>query len=155
MLIDIYWIIQSLTLIWKATIELSTAMKYSKFHEAAAKKVRSKKRFYRHLAFFISAMFMMISINLFTYNWHDGMWSVFPFVTWGSLILFQYLLVFGFPGNGALSEEWEIEQVKKEMHKLDNAGSLREEFTELSMEERLELNELDRLKSKWESDQFV
>lgn len=130
-------------------------MKYSKFHEIAAKKVRSKKRFYRHLACFISAMFLMISINIFTYNWHTGFWSVFPFVTWGSMILLQYLLVFGFPVNGALSEEWEIQQVRKELNKLENSDMSRDEYDDLSMEERLELNELDRLKSKWESDNFV
>jgi len=71
------------------------------------------------------------------------------------MILLQYLLVFGFPVNGALSEEWEIQQVRKELNKLENSDLSRDEYDDLSMEEHLELNELDRLKSKWESDNFV
>jgi len=130
-------------------------MKYKSIHEIAARKVRSKKRFYRHLACFISAMFLMISINIFTYNWHTGFWSVFPFVAWGSMILLQYLLVFGFPLNGALSEEWEISQMRKELYKLDNSAQQRDDYADLSITERLELNELDRLKNKWEGDQYV
>ena len=130
-------------------------MKYTSLHEIAAKKVRSKKRFYRHLACFISAMFLMVSINIFTYNWHTGFWAVFPFVTWGSMVLLQYLLVFGFPVNGALSEEWGIRQVKKELNKLDDSNLHKDGYADLSMEGRLELKELDRLKSKWDSDQYV
>ena len=130
-------------------------MNYTSLHEIATKKVRSKKRFYRHLACFISAMFLMLSINIFTYNWHTGFWSIFPFVTWGSMILLQYLLVFGFPVSGALSEEWEINQVKKELNKLDDTNLHKDGYADLSMEERLELKELDRLKSKWDSDQYV
>jgi len=130
-------------------------MKYTDIHLIAAKKVRSKKRFYRHLAFFVSAMFLMISVNLFTYNWHTGLWSIFPFIAWGSMILLQYLLVFGFPGNGALSEEWEVKQIKKELHKLDINNLSKDDYANMTLDERLELKELERHKSKWESDQFV
>ena len=84
-------------------------MKYRSPHEIAARKVRSKKRFYRHFAVFLASMFLMFSINIFNYRWHVGVWAIYPLVTWGSMILLQYLLVFGFPITGALSEEWEIE----------------------------------------------
>lgn len=70
------------------------------------------------------------------------------------MILLQYLLVFGFP-NGALSEEWEQREMRKELNKLDKSNIDRDEYTDLSMEEQLELRELDRLKSKWETDQYV
>lgn len=130
-------------------------MKYTELHNIAARKVRSRRRFYKHFAFFVSAMVFLFGINIITYDWRDGLWALIPFLGWGSLVLFQYLLVFGFPFSGALSEDWERRELKKEMNKLDKIPMDKDEYEDLSIEERLELRELERLKDKWESDQFV
>ena len=130
-------------------------MKYRSPHEIAARKVRSKKRFYRHFAVFLASMFLMFSINIFNYSWHVGLWAIYPLVTWGSMILLQYLLVFGFPITGALSEEWEIEEMRKELYKVGRAHYDNGDYMDLSREEQLELRELDRLKNKWETDDYV
>ena len=130
-------------------------MKIKSIHDIAAKKVRSRRRFFRHLAFFLSAMVFLFGINFITYNWSDGMWALIPFLGWGSMILLQYLLVFGFPLSGALSEEWEENELRKELFKLDKDAIDHDDYTNLSVEERLELKELDRLKNKWDSDQYV
>ena len=100
-------------------------------------------------------MFLMFSINIFNYSWHVGLWAIYPLVTWGSMILLQYLLVFGFPITGALSEEWEIEEMRKELYKVGRAHYDNGDYMDLSREEQLELRELDRLKNKWETDDYV
>jgi len=130
-------------------------MRVRDIHAIAEKKVRSKKRFYRHFAVYAAAMFLIFSINILDGPWYD-FWALWPFVTWGSVILLQYLLVFGFPISGALSEEWEQKEMRKELYKLDPRYPFDDEdHRDLSLADRLELKELDRLKKKWEDDQFV
>lgn len=128
-------------------------MKYRSIHEIAQKKVRSKRRFNIHFALYFCVMFFLSAINIFNGIWHDGLWVKYPIVTWGSLVMLHYLLIYGFPFKGALSEAWEKRQYAKELEKLGRATG--DEYDGLNLEDRLELEELDRLKAKWENDHYV
>lgn len=131
-------------------------MRYSNLHDLAAKKIRSKKRFYKHFAAYLAAAFFFFFMNIATYNPWDGFWFFFPLIPWGAVLLLHRLWVFGFPITGALTEQWEEREMKKELRKLyETVPMVDDEFEDLSVEERLELKEYNRLKNKWEGDQFV
>ena len=55
---------------------------------------------------------------------------------WGIGLAFHYLKVFGLPGSGVLSKEWEDTEVQKEMQKMTGKKS------EIKEEEKLDLKEL-------------
>jgi len=133
-------------------------MHYHEIHKIARRKVRHKKWFNRHLAFFVSVFAVIVLTTLPNGNW----WYVYrsmadsPFFVWCALLLLHYLLVYGFPITGVLSDKWEEKELKKELNKLYAAHPIDEEdYQGHSFEDRLELQELNRLKDKWEPDQFV
>lgn len=133
-------------------------MDYTEFHKIARRKVRRKKWFHRHFALFIAGAIIIAVLGSPYSSW----WNVFrdqietPTPIWGAVVLFHYLLVYGFPITGALSGRWEEKEMKKELNKLYSTNPVDEEdYQGMTFEDRLELKELDRLKSKWESDQYV
>lgn len=120
----------------------------------ARQKVEEKKGFY-----FIAMIFLMTSIILFVLSLVLGpdvaFWLRFPILVMGLLAAVFYFYIFGFPFSNVLSDEWEEEELEKEMFKLyRRKKQMLPPPEELSEEDKLELKELERLKQKWESDDY-
>lgn len=120
----------------------------------ARQKVEEKKGFY-----FIAMIFLMVSIILFVLSFIIGgvaaFWIRFPILVLGLLTAVFYFYLFGFPFSNVLSDEWEEEEFEKEMFKLyRQKRHMLPPPEELSEEDKLELEELERLKQKWEGDDY-
>ena len=71
----------------------------------AKKRVKAQKEFYRHLTSYLVMGVFFFLLNAVTSfgNW----WFYWPMLGWGIGILFHYFDVFGLPGVGEISKEWE------------------------------------------------
>ncbi|RMG87268.1 MAG: hypothetical protein D6714_02725 [Bacteroidetes bacterium] len=102
----------------------------------ARRRVKAKKGFYVHLGTFVVTNAFLILINLLTSR---HVWFIFPLLSWALAIGMHYIGVFGIPGIGNLSEEWEEKELEKELRKVSkNAKTLRPPRS--SDEEMLDLN---------------
>jgi membrane protein YdbS with pleckstrin-like domain len=120
----------------------------------AQQKVEEKKGFY-----FIAMIFLMVSVILFVLSTVIGgpaaFWIRFPILVLGLLAAVFYFYIFGFPFSNVLSEEWEEEEYERELFKLyRQKRHTLPPPEELSEEDRLELKELERLKEKWEGEDY-
>ena len=81
-------------------------------------------------------------------NW----WFYWPMLGWGIGILFHYFDVFGLPGVGEISKEWEEKAILKEMERMEWEEKTQmnkyERKKEPEPEENLELKELERVRKK-------
>jgi len=85
----------------------------------ARKRVKQKKKFYKHLAAFVAVGFFFFAMNMYTLvDEGPEIWFFFPLLPWSVGLVIHYLNVFGFPGSGALTPEWEEKQLEKEMRTL-------------------------------------
>ncbi len=124
-------------------------MKDQKYREAR-KRVKSKKEFFEHLTVYIVMSIFFFLLNALTAfgNW----WFYWPILGWGIGVMFHYFEVFGFPGIPNMSEEWEEEQIREEMKKLEQRNSsydLDDDY------EELKLREVQKEKKKWKDDDLV
>ncbi len=103
-------------------------------YQEAEKWVRSKAKFYKHLvAFAIVNGFILLSA-LFS----GDMFAPVPMtLMWGIGLGFHYLKVFGVPGSGVLSRDWEDKEYRKELEKLAHKRPQSK-----AVEEQLELKEM-------------
>lgn len=105
--------------------------------QMAERKVRAKSKFYKHLFFYL-----VVNGFLFFHTLFDGE----PFATmpliffWGVGLVFHYLKVFGVPGSGVLSQDWEEKEYKKELERLER----RQKVVVPREEEKLELKEMSK-----------
>jgi len=83
----------------------------SKIYREARLQVQKKIRFFNHLKFFLIAniFLFLISVGLFY-----SLWFLKITLVWGLGILGHYVDVFGLPGNGLLSNDWEEREIEKE-----------------------------------------
>jgi hypothetical protein len=102
----------------------------SEIYREARRRVQERAKFYKHLYTYaiINGVFFLISL-------FRGR-PFFPFPVaffWGIGLVFHYLKVFGLPGSGVLSREWEDREVEKEMYKLTGRkdGARKDEGLEL------------------------
>lgn len=136
-------------------------MRYQEIHNIARRKVARKKWFNRHFAIFIGFSIFFILLegsSIPDFGFRHFFWTIAnsPFSLWLSIIVTHYLWVYGFPLTGALSEQWEEKEMKKELNKLYTTHPIDEEdYQGITFEDRMELKELNRLKDKWEPDQYV
>ena len=130
----------------------------------AWKKVKAIKRFYIHGSIFIIMGLFFFFMNMVTDPF--DMWFFFPMIPWGTILAFHYLLVFGIPGTGHLSSEWEEREFERQMDRLggeyppyttddDLRLGTHLPYTELSDEEALELRKLQKGKDKYFNEDFV
>ena len=81
-------------------------------------------------------------------------WLRLPIPIFIMVLGILYLTAFGLPSTGAFSEDWQEEEIEKEMIKLyQQKKSQLPPLEELSETEILELKELERLKKKWDLDE--
>jgi len=124
---------------------------YDEIRRKAEKKVEDKKGFYVTAVVFAFISLILIVISLTVPA--GGFWIRFPILIFAMVLGIIYVSVFGIPFTGTLSNEWEEEEIEREMMKMYYH---RRRFLpppeELDEEDRLELEELERLKEKWEYD---
>ncbi|NJN78110.1 MAG: 2TM domain-containing protein [Saprospiraceae bacterium] len=108
-------------------------------YEAARKRVKLKKGFYRHLAGYmvIGAFFFIMNITTDP----TDVWFHFPMIAWGIGLAFHYIGVFGIPYVGALDKSWEAEEIARELARMrgNNRGHQQKQL----LNENHEIDELD------------
>lgn len=86
----------------------------SKIHREARRQVRKKVRFFNHLKFFFIANIFLFLLRMGGVGFH--LFGFIQFIlVWGLGILGHYIDVFGLPGNGLLSKDWEEREFEKEV----------------------------------------
>ncbi len=82
---------------------------------AARKRVRARKKFFKHLRAYLIVNTAMSMLLL----WDEGNikdWIPI-WIFWGMGLAFHYFKTFGFLGIGQLDEEWEEIELQKELHR--------------------------------------
>ena len=132
-------------------------------YERAWKRVKTKKEFYEHLTVYLimSAFFFLINAVTAFGSW----WFHWPILGWGLGVMFHYFDVFGLPGVGTMSQEWENQAIQEELDRMDreeqysdhSAKALPPQGHERNEEDYLDLRELDQRKEKrkWDDDELV
>ena len=132
-------------------------------YHLAKKRVKAKKEFYQHLSTYVVMAIFFFLLNAVTAfgNW----WFHWPILGWGIGVLFHYFDVFGLPGVGQISNDWEDKAVEEELRKIEREkrrgrkGPDRRPRTEFEEpEDRLELKELEKQKRKtrdWDESDLV
>ena len=124
-------------------------MMYKDLRKKAKKKVEAKMAFYicAIIFAFITVLLLMISSYLPSVSF----WLRLPIPVFIMVLGILYISAFGLPNNGALSKDWQEEEIEREMIKLyEQKKSELPPLEELSETEILELKELERLKKKWD-----
>ncbi len=123
---------------------------YKELREKAEKKVEAKKAFY--ICTIVFAFVSIVLLMLAYYIPAISFWVSLPIPIFVMILSILYLSAFGLPGkNGQFSDDWEEEEIEKEMLKLyRRRKSDLPPLEDLSETEVLELKELERLKKKWD-----
>ena len=122
-----------------------------KAYKEARKRVKKKKDFYEHFTtyFVMSVFFLLLNLVTAPGQW----WFYWPILGWGFGVVFHYLDVFGIPGLGTLSRDWEERAMEEEIKKIEgkrNGLYASDDYEELT------LKELPRQKrSRWSDDELV
>lgn len=118
----------------------------------ARRKVRAKKWFFRHLSLYLVAGFFFFSMNVLDNDLGDP-WFLYPVISWGTIVAFQYLLVFGLPFTKAGTSEWEEKEFARELAKrvpsqpAPPVQQLVAETTRVDIDDHLELQEVGKEKN--------
>lgn len=113
----------------------------------AEKRVKAKKGFYWHLSVYLGIAVFFFTLNMAVNP--EKLFFFFPLIPWGFAILMHYIGVFGIPGTKILSEEWEKEQLQKEVMMLREKQRQKEDILLLEQEdEMMNINEKDYIKMK-------
>lgn len=115
-------------------------------YSEARKRVQKKKEFYQHLTSYLVMGVFFFVLNALTAFGH--WWFYWPMLGWGIGIAFHYLDVFGLPGVGNLSDEWEEKALEEEMKRLQPAPKPEDSVEDQSDREELELKDLHKEKEK-------
>jgi hypothetical protein len=112
-------------------------------YRLARSRVVEKKKFYNHLTTYLvmGAFFFVLNAVTSFGTW----WFYWPMLGWGIGVAMQYFKVFGFPGSGLGSAEWEEREMQKQMNRLDPP---RNKDKKLDMDNHLELREIKTRKEK-------
>lgn len=130
--------------------------KYSR----ARKRVKAKKGFYSHLSTYVVVGIFFFGMNMLTDPF--DIWWPFPMLSWGIGLAIHYLTVFGFPGSGVMSKEWEDREMEKELRRVgyDAEEELmyeEEKEDHLEPDDELDLREIRRERQErgLSDDEFV
>lgn len=128
-------------------------------YDRAKKEVKKKKAFYKNLINWVLFSMFFVILNLWTSP--RFFWAIFPIAGWGIGVLFHGFDVFGFPG---LSKSWERKKLEEELQKIELENRLKnrylvlkekQEHNLLDDEERLDLEELRKIKRDWDESDLV
>jgi len=125
----------------------------------ARKQVRKKKNFYRHLSVYIAVALFFFIMNMVTLGEEPTLWFFYPMLPWGVAVLIHYFSIFGLPWTHALSEEWEEQELQKEIERAERILGLpaeRKEFQFEEEEEKLDLRQREKVRTdKWKKEDLV
>jgi len=125
---------------------------YDDIRYKAKKKVEDKKGFYITAVVFAFLSLILVVISLSVPA--GGFWIRFPILIFGMVLGIIYVTVFGIPGTHILTSEWEEEEIEREMMNLYyHKRKYLPPPEDLNEEDKLELEELERLKEKWENEE--
>lgn len=125
---------------------------YKELRKKAEKKVEAKMAFY--ICAMVFAAVIMVLIMLSFYLPAVGFWLRLPIPILMMVLGILYFTAFGLPTSSGLSENWQEEEIEKEMIKLYRQKNVQlPPLEELSETEVLELKELERLEQKWGRDE--
>lgn len=110
-------------------------------YRKAAKRVKQKKGFYIHLSVFISVGIFFFTMNMVTDPYDT--WFFFPLMPWGVGLLIHYFTTFGFPGSKILTEDWEQEELEKEIQRLQALKQLESRMNSPKEDPKIEEEQLD------------
>lgn len=100
-------------------------------HDEAQRRVRRKAKFYKHLLIYLVFNGFFFTTGLLQGHPMEPL-SISFF--WGIGLVFHYLKVFGLPGSGVLSKDWEEREYQRELKRLEKrmpANRVPEEQLEL------------------------
>ena len=127
---------------------------YQELREKAEKKVEAKMSFY-----ICTIVFSFCTVVLFMLSYYlpeISFWLMLPIPVFLMILGILFLTAFGLPINGEIREDWQEEEIQKEMVKLYRQKKAQlPPLEELSETELLELLELERIKKDhldWERD---
>lgn len=122
-------------------------------YKKAEKRVKQKKGFFVHFSVYLAVGIFFFAMNMAT-DPHD-IWFFFPLLPWGVGILIHYFTTFGLPGTKILSDEWEREELEKEIERLQamrnlemKKNSYNDDPEPVGEEEQLDLEDLRKVKKK-------
>lgn len=84
-------------------------------YEKARKRVSAKRGFYQHLVTYV-----LVNLFLIIFFVPKGA-RIIPLASmlgWGIGLASHYLKVFGWPGSGIMSDDWEEDEVQREFEKM-------------------------------------
>lgn len=121
-------------------------------YQKAKKRVKEKKAFFQHLTTYLVMSLFFFLLNATTSFGH--WWFYWPILGWGIGIVFHYFEIFGWPGAGPASKEWEEEEIRRELDKMRKKQSTGEKQEPSPADEPLDLRELDP-RRQWRDDELV
>jgi hypothetical protein len=110
----------------------------------AKKRVKKKKDFYGHLMVYLAVNLVFLFIT-------RGGWR-FVSLFWGIGLASHFFSVFGIPGTGQGSDEWEQQEVEKELRKMKKRNQGPKVSNSKDLDEKLELRQMDR---RYDDSDFV
>jgi hypothetical protein len=127
-------------------------MLYNEIRKKAEKKVQAKLAFY--ICSIVFAFTSVILLMLSYYLPSVAHWLRLPIPVFIMVLGVLYLTAFGMPFTGTHGEDWQEEEIQKEMLKLyrQRKGEL-PPFEDLPESEVLKLKELEELEQKWNRDE--
>jgi len=115
----------------------------------AEKKVAAKTAFYQCTIIFSGVIVILLILSVYLPG--AAIWLRLPIPILLAVLGLLFFSAFGLPINGQLSDNWEEEEVEKEMDRLRRRKKVPLPLQEdLSETEILELRELERLQEKWD-----
>lgn len=111
-------------------------MQQPDIYKEAQKRVKEKAKFFKHLYSYViinGVLFLMTMMN------GEPFGSMMVAIFWGIGLAFHYLRVFGIPGSGILSREWEDKEIDKEMERMKGRGTKMEEPEQEQLELKVPL----------------
>jgi len=121
---------------------------YKELREKAEKKVEDKKAFYNCAIIFPSVALVLLMLSFYLPG--ASFWLRLPIPILMMVLGVVYINAFGWSASGASSENWEEDEIEKELvRRFQQKKAELPPLEELSETELLELKELERLKEKW------
>jgi len=117
-----------------------------KAEDIARKRVKRKKKFFKDLGEYTLAGAILLVVNILTSK--AFLWSLIPITVFVVLIIIDYFKVFG---PFRKDEAWELEQYEKELRKLKDPNSSKDE-TGLDLED---LKRENQKKKIWDERDLV
>jgi len=105
--------------------------------EKAKKIVKKKKGFYSHLQAYIVVNTVFLFVAGFSWR--------YTILFWGIGLASHYYSVFGMPGTGQGSNDWESKELERELKKMDkNKRYTSKPSDRVDLDEKLDLKEIER-----------